>query len=66
MEHVVVEKRQSASRICATCAYSEMNGDEGECRRSPPNIFGDYNRVTVWPRVFADQWCGEQRSRGAP
>ena len=64
MNNTLVEKRLSTARICANCVYSDMNGDEGECRKSPPIIFGDYNRVTVWPRVFAEQWCGEQRSRG--
>ena len=65
MEHVVVEKRQSASPSCATCTYSEMDGNQGECRKLSPRMMGRGDRTGGWPIIWPGGWCGKYSAKVA-
>lgn len=50
---------------CAGCAFFSANlatdGRNGQCRRRAPHfvIAADGARLTMWPLVRADAWCGD-------
>jgi hypothetical protein len=66
MDPAVIKQGHRALGTCATCVYSEMNGDQGQCRKSPPSIFGEYKHNTGWPEVWKGDWCGEHRAEVVP
>lgn len=56
---------------CADCAYFHaLEGDEGECRESPPKVHlvpvphkldpkqVGLQPVSIWPRMVGSAWCG--------
>lgn len=47
---------------CETCAYFEANSDvppAGHCHFMPPQPSQDYRFGGQFPRVEADDWCGQ-------
>tara|TARA_R110002124_G_scaffold160502_1_gene327757 strand:- start:11506 stop:11790 length:285 start_codon:yes stop_codon:yes gene_type:complete len=42
-------------RFCRNCSYFD---DSQECRAHAP-IVAETHLDDRWPRVFADEWCGE-------
>ena len=49
---------------CRGCVfwYNPMKESRGECRRFPPS-HADAGRRDVFPKTFADEWCGEFEER---
>jgi hypothetical protein len=63
---------ESKGQFCSDCRYAHPFSNDHEqysCRRYAPrplpsNAFGHVDdRVTYWPLVFCEEWCGEWRSR---
>ena len=56
-------------RTCAKCAYSgeeikDSQDRQGyQCRRYAPRP-APHLKVTTWPHVKPDDWCGEYKKRG--
>ena len=51
---------------CDQCAYfSDLDGEEGECRRFPPAVtpHEDGGTMNSFPLVVPDLWCGEFQRR---
>lgn len=48
---------------CSTCAYFDTDGGEfrqfGSCRAKSPDVRMWNPLGFMWPRVKADDWCGE-------
>ena len=66
MNSNVVKQSQSASPSCATCTYSEMDGNQGECRKLSPRMVGRGNRYGGWPIISSGGWCGKYSVKVAP
>jgi hypothetical protein len=50
---------------CGDCAYHEPTkhqGERGECRRHAPILWGS---VAYWPKVAAEDWCGDHNQTEA-
>lgn len=45
---------------CANCAFYINNG----CNRYPPSVYiNTLNRTATYPKVEADNWCGEWKKQ---
>jgi len=66
MNNTDVKQSQSASRSCGTCVYSEMDGNEGECRKLSPRMMGRGYRTGCWPQIWSGGWCGKYRPVDPP
>lgn len=46
-----------------------MGALQGECRVNPPSVFPgpefQADRVTLWPRTAADEWCGRFQAKAS-
>lgn len=49
---------------CRTCAFGEIEGEGGQCRRYPPAFVVEEGEVSsAFPVVAADDFCGEFRRK---
>lgn len=60
-----------ADDCCASCRFYEAGtwAEYGFCLRYPPSIHvvsEDYDSLSFFPEVFADQWCGEFSASADP
>ncbi|MEC4750026.1 hypothetical protein [Methylomicrobium sp. Wu6] len=50
-------------QTCAVCRYARKPGNipdsSRQCQRHPPKIMHDPEDFAEFPRVYADDWCGE-------
>lgn len=54
-------------RFWQKVARTRMGALQGECRINPPSVFPgpefQADRVTLWPRTGADEWCGRFQAK---
>ncbi len=57
-------------KACCTCAYWDVAGSVGLCRRRAPisylcGLSEDFEAVAGWPMTAERDWCGDWRSASA-
>lgn len=54
------EAKQPVRPTCATCRHRWY---DLRCHAHPPQLFGQYDNVSAWPRVPDDGGCAEHAKR---
>ena len=53
---------------CGNCRFSSGTAGIVHCLRHAPRVLfdKDWDLVNVWPRMDAEEWCGDWEGKGIP